>query len=109
MLPTLVWIIPAYGKEGYIEDKASGKVLGVTDDSDSQVHLADKIIPLTQDQNWLRVQTNYTQFYVSFEFINQKYGRLLSVGRDQEMTLSGNVQCPPIMLIRFHCYCCYRW
>ena len=79
--------------EGYIENKDSGKVLGVTQDTiETEVNLVDKIIPLTQQQKWLRIQTSYTPYQrISYEFINQKSGGLLSIDRDQKMTLSGNV------------------
>ena len=89
----LEWTIPAYGMEGYIENKDSGKVLGVTQDTiETEVNLVDKIIPLTQQQKWLRIQTSYTPYQrISYEFINQKSGGLLSIDRDQKMTLSGNV------------------
>ena len=79
----LEWTIPAYGMEGYIENKASGKVLGVTEDTietEAEVNLVDKIIPLTQQQKWLRIQTSYTPYQrISYEFINQKSGGLLKV------------------------------
>lgn len=96
--------------EGYIENKASGKVLGVTEDTietEAEVNLVDKIIPINQQQKWLRIQTSYTPYQrISYEFINPKSGGLLSIDRDQKMTLSGNVQSPIFMkqitFIRFH-------
>ena len=75
------WIIPAEEKEGYIEDKATGLVLGIETDS---VVLQPKKVPNSNDQMWLRGA------YEQFSLTNPSSGRVLTALSSSKTTIEGN-------------------
>ena len=81
------WIIPAEGKEDYIEDKATGMVLGISQDYTSEtspVVLEPKKVPISNDQMWLRGT------YRWFSLTNPISGRVLPASSTLKTTIEGN-------------------
>ena len=88
------WKIPDMGKEGYVEDKATGKVLGIINNdtvSGTKVLLMEKIKPITDGQKWSRLSVLSPGFLQRFALINSYSGKALTVHPDTKITIESKL------------------
>ena len=84
--PNKRWILPLIGTEGYIEDQATGMVLGITKYDTlerASVVLEAKQMPLSEEQMWSRSK------FDSFSLINPSSGKVLRSLVDGSVTIEG--------------------
>ena len=84
--PNKRWILPLIGTEGYIEDQATGMVLGITKYNTlerTSVVLEAKQMPLSEEQMWSRSK------FDSFSLINPSSGKVLRSLGDGSVTIEG--------------------
>ena len=82
------------GKEGYVEDKATGKVLGILNNdtvSGTEVLLMEKVKPITERQKWSRLSVLSPGFLQRFALINSYSGKALTVHPDTKITIESKL------------------
>ena len=82
------------GKEGYVEDKATGKVLGILNNdtvSGTEVLLMEKVKPITDGQKWSRLSVLSPGFLQRFALINSYSGKALTVHPDTKITIESKL------------------
>ena len=82
------------GKEGYVEDKATGKVLGILNNdtvSGTEVLLMEKNKPITDGQKWSRLSVLSPGFLQRFALINSYSGKALTVHPDTKITIESKL------------------